>query len=267
METLNIKDRVKVTTTSTGNGVLTLTDTAADGYVGFATAYGGDTINIPACIVHQSADEWEACIISFDLSSLEITRTRTIAGTNGTTAVSFSSGTKDVFVGIASEFYKHLQNVIPVTVASCTNTTTPTDILTATIPANAWAGGEKIVIDVIITGTENIAVLTLDLAYGSDTYADLTASNAPQGHPARLSIEMWRVGTDIYINKLNDVSAVNFAPSPFSSIGADSYSGNAGTILTPVTFNTEKDLVITATYDVADAGDSVEILVAKVTKF
>lgn len=161
--------------------------------------------------------------------------------------------------GIASPI-----TVYTATLTPCSNTTTPTNILSVTIPANDWADGEMITVDVIITGTVNIATLTLDLTYGSDSYTDISSSSA-YTEPNRKRIELWRDGSDIYIANRNAASSTVASPTPFTQADGGQYSAD-GTILTPVTFNTEKDLVITATFDTADAGDSVEILAAKVVK-
>ena len=90
-----IKDRVKETTTTTGNGTVTLLG-AVSGFEAFSVI--GNTNTTYYAIVHQSADEWEVGIGTYTLSGTTLARTTVLSSTNSDSAVVFSAGTKDVFV-------------------------------------------------------------------------------------------------------------------------------------------------------------------------
>jgi len=90
-----IKDRVKETTTTTGNGTVTLLG-AVSGFEAFSAI--GNTNTTYYAIVHQSADEWEVGIGTYTASGTTLARTTVLSSTNSDAAVVFSAGTKDVFV-------------------------------------------------------------------------------------------------------------------------------------------------------------------------
>lgn len=90
-------DRVKETSTTTGTGALTLAG-AASGFRAFSDVLS-DTDLVHYVITHQSATEWECGVGTFASSGTTLTRTRVKASSNSGSAVSFGSGTKDVFIG------------------------------------------------------------------------------------------------------------------------------------------------------------------------
>jgi len=92
-------DRVKDTTTTTGTGDITLAGAPDTGFVAFATAYATGTPKIPYAIVHRTANEWEVGWGTLTASTT-LQRTMVLRSTNSNAAVSFSAGTKDVFVTI-----------------------------------------------------------------------------------------------------------------------------------------------------------------------
>lgn len=99
---MNFADRVKDTTTTTGTGTITLSDTAPTGYRTFAAAYSSTSTNrIPYAIVGTS--EWEVGYGTFN-GTTSLTRDRVLASSNSNAAVNFSAGTKDVFVTIPAFF-------------------------------------------------------------------------------------------------------------------------------------------------------------------
>ena len=99
---LVLKDRVKETTTTAGNGVITLAG-AALGYQSFAVI--GNTNTTYYCISGQTTSEWEVGIGTYASSGTTLTRTTVLANSAGTqpTALVFSAGTKDVFVTYPSD--------------------------------------------------------------------------------------------------------------------------------------------------------------------
>ena len=94
---LVIDDRVKETSTTAGTGTLNLSG-AVSGFQTFVAGVGDGNTTYYA-IVNRDADEWETGLGTVtDASTDTLARTTVIASSNSDSAVSFSSGTKDVFV-------------------------------------------------------------------------------------------------------------------------------------------------------------------------
>ena len=94
---LVIDDRVKETSTTTGTGTLNLSG-AVSGFQTFVAGVGDGNTTYYA-IVNRDADEWETGLGTVtDASTDTLARTTVIASSNSDSAVTFSSGTKDVFV-------------------------------------------------------------------------------------------------------------------------------------------------------------------------
>lgn len=93
---LVVKDRVKETTTTTGQGTVTLLG-AATGYQSFAAIGNANTTYYT--IAGQTGSEWEVGIGTYTSSGTTLSRDTVLSNSLGTTAkIDFSSGTKDVFV-------------------------------------------------------------------------------------------------------------------------------------------------------------------------
>jgi hypothetical protein len=92
---LVLADRVKETTTTTGTGTITLAG-AATGFQSFAAV--GNTNSTYYCIVGQGTSEWEVGIGTYTSSGTTLSRTTVLSSSNAGSLVSFSAGTKDVFV-------------------------------------------------------------------------------------------------------------------------------------------------------------------------
>ena len=98
---LKIEDRVRETTTTTGTGTYSLDGTIA-GFQSFVTAIGDGNTTYYA-VVNRSANEWELGIGTVaDATPDTLARTTVISSSNSDNAVSFSAGTKDVFVTLPS---------------------------------------------------------------------------------------------------------------------------------------------------------------------
>ena len=95
---LVINDRVKTTSTATGNSQTTfaISGTAATGFDTFAAGIGTSNTTY-YCIFNQGTTEFEVGLGTLDGSSANLTRTTVISSSNSDSAVDFSSGTKDVF--------------------------------------------------------------------------------------------------------------------------------------------------------------------------
>jgi len=94
-----IADRVKESSTTTGTGALSL----AGAVTGFRTFVAGIGAGVPCYYVaaHRTLDEWEIGIGAVtDGSPDTFARTTVIKSSNADALVSFTSGTKDVFVAL-----------------------------------------------------------------------------------------------------------------------------------------------------------------------
>jgi hypothetical protein len=100
---LVVANRVKETTTTAGTGTVTLLG-AATGFQSFAAV--GDANTTYYTIVGQTGNEWEVGIGTYTSSGTTLARTTVLANSSGTepTALTFSAGTKDVFVTYPAEF-------------------------------------------------------------------------------------------------------------------------------------------------------------------
>ena len=92
---LEINDRVKVTSTTTGTGAMAL-GAAVTGFETFAQGIGNNNTTY-YCIFNQGTTEFEVGLGTLDGSSANLTRTTVISSSNSDAAVNFAAGTKDVF--------------------------------------------------------------------------------------------------------------------------------------------------------------------------
>lgn len=92
---LVLADRVKETTTTTGTGTVTLLG-ASTGYQSFAAVGNANTTYYT--IAGQTTSEWEVGIGTYTASGTTLSRTTVLSSSNSGSLVTFSAGTKDVFV-------------------------------------------------------------------------------------------------------------------------------------------------------------------------
>jgi hypothetical protein len=93
---LVLADRVKETTTTTGQGTITLAG-AATGFQSFSAIGNSNTTYYT--IAGQGTSEWEVGIGTYTASGTTLSRDTVLASSaGGTTKTTFSAGTKDVFV-------------------------------------------------------------------------------------------------------------------------------------------------------------------------
>ena len=93
--TLVVKDRVKETTTTTGTGAVTLGG-AATGFQSFSVIGDGNTTHY--AIVDSAAGDFEIGLGAYTASGTLLSRDTVFESSNSGSAVSFSAGSKDVFV-------------------------------------------------------------------------------------------------------------------------------------------------------------------------
>ena len=100
---LVLADRVKETTTTAGTGTVTLLG-ASTGFQSFAVIGNANTTYYT--IAGQTGNEWEVGIGTYTASGTTLARTTVLSNSAGTqpSALSFSAGTKDVFVTYPSEY-------------------------------------------------------------------------------------------------------------------------------------------------------------------
>jgi len=94
---LVINDRVKTTSTATGNSQTTfaISATAATGFDTFAAGIGTSNTTY-YCIFNQGTTEWEVGLGTLSTTT-NLQRTTIITSSNSDNVVDFASGTKDVF--------------------------------------------------------------------------------------------------------------------------------------------------------------------------
>lgn len=96
-----LADRVKETTTTTGTGTVTLAG-ASTGFQSFSVIGNANTTYYT--IAGQGTAEWEVGIGTYTSSGTTLARTTVISSSNSGSLVSFSAGTKDVFVTYPAEY-------------------------------------------------------------------------------------------------------------------------------------------------------------------
>ena len=92
---LVVKDRVRETTTTVGTGTVTLAG-AVTGFQSFSAIGNGNTTFYT--IAGQGTAEWEVGIGTYTSSGTTLSRDTVLASSASGAKVSFSAGTKDVFV-------------------------------------------------------------------------------------------------------------------------------------------------------------------------
>jgi hypothetical protein len=107
---LVLADRVKETTTTAGTGTITLAG-AATGFQSFAVIGDGNTTFYT--IASQTGNEWEVGVGTYATSGTTLARTTVLSNSSATqpSALSFSAGTKDVFVTYPAEYAVASTNV------------------------------------------------------------------------------------------------------------------------------------------------------------
>ena len=118
---LQINDRVKVTSTTTGTGAFTL-GAAEQGFVAFGISIGSLNTTYYT-IARQGSDQWEVGIGTLNNNSTVLTRTTIISSSNVVNSayavVDFLAGTKDVFCTLPASKAVYLDaNGVPVGAAS-----------------------------------------------------------------------------------------------------------------------------------------------------
>jgi hypothetical protein len=115
-------DRVRDTSTTAGSGSFSVSGTAPTGYRTFSAVLSvSDTFYYS--IQHQTLDEWEVGLGTYT-SANTFSRTTIYSSSNAGSAVTFSAGTKDVFITMAASRTPQLDASGNVTPATGTDTRT-----------------------------------------------------------------------------------------------------------------------------------------------
>ena len=135
---LVLKDRVQETTTTTGTGTVTLAG-AVSGFQSFSAIGNGNTCYY--AIV--GGTEWEVGLGTYTSSGTTLSRDTILESSNGGTAVTFSAGTKNVFVTYPAEksIYQNASGVANLTSTDVTTAlgyTPVTDARTLTINGTSY---------------------------------------------------------------------------------------------------------------------------------
>ena len=122
-----VYDRVKETTAVTGTGSATLLG-AQTGYQSFNTSALGTGNTTYYCIADQGGPNWEVGVGTFTSPST-LARTTVLASSNAGSAVTFTTGTKDVFI-VFPAAGNYIAN--PITIADQVSETVSNPALTVT---------------------------------------------------------------------------------------------------------------------------------------
>jgi hypothetical protein len=178
---LVLADRVQETTTTTGTGTVTLAG-AVTGYQSFAVIGNGNTTFYT--IADQGGANWEVGIGTYTSSGTTLARNTVLASSNSGSLVSFTAGTKTVFVTYPSGKSVNLDSSGNVSALG-------------TVASGVWNG---------------TAVTT---AYGGTGLASYTAGDLPY-YSTGTTLSKLGIGTNGYVLTSNGTAptwAANTAPS------------------------------------------------------
>ena len=102
-----LKDRVKESTVTTGTGNLSLAGAAATFDTFQSYLSNGDTTFYAVVHTSSGVDEWEVGLATWNTGNT-LSRTTVLSGSNGTSAVNFSAGSKDIFMTLPADKLLHL---------------------------------------------------------------------------------------------------------------------------------------------------------------
>lgn len=134
---LVLADRVKETTTSTGTTAITLAG-AATGFQTFLAAIGNANTTYYT-IADQTGTNWEVGIGTYTSAGNTLSRDTVLASSNSGSLVTFTAGTKDVFVTYPAEKATYLGGTF--SLVAGTNVTISGTWPNQTVNATGGGGG------------------------------------------------------------------------------------------------------------------------------
>jgi hypothetical protein len=129
---LVLKDRVKETTTTTSTGTYTLAG-AVTGYQSFSVVGDGNTTYYTV----TDGTNWEVGVGTYTLSGTTLSRDTILASSNSGNAVSWSAGSKDVFLTYPADrsVYVDGPDIVPATTASYSGNVTTIQLRNSSTPS------------------------------------------------------------------------------------------------------------------------------------
>ena len=222
---LVLADRVKETTTTTGTGTVTLLG-ASNGFQSFAAVGNANTTYY--CIAAQTGTEWEVGIGTYTSVGTTLARTTVLASSNAGSLVTFSAGTKDVFVTYPSSRSVYANG----TVLTASNS--------AILPATSG-------------GTDNSSYAVGDLLYASTTtalskLADVATGSAIISGGVGVAPSYGKIGLTTHVSGILPVAnggtnASAAGITAFNNITGYTAAGATGTTSTNLVFSTSPTLV------------------------
>lgn len=252
-----VADRVRETSTTTGTGAFTLAG-AVIGYQSFSSAIGNGNTTYYA-ISNPGINEWEVGIGTVGAGTL--TRTTILASSTGS-AVSFTSGSKDVFVTYPSEGAVFADNAITLTnktISGANNTLsnignsslTDSKVTLGTTDVSLGATAAT------LAGLTSVAATTFTGALTGNADTATTATNLAGGAASQIPYQS-STGTTTFIAngtsgqvlKSNGASAPSW--SNLTDVAVSTFSGGT-TGLTPATA-TSGAITLAGTLAIANGG-------------
>jgi hypothetical protein len=243
---LVVKDRVKETTTTTGTGTITLAG-ASTGFQSFSVIGNGNTTYYT--IAGQSTSEWEVGIGTYTSSGTTLARTTVLASSNSGSLVSFSAGTKDVFVTYPADYAAFVTN----TVSSFSGGSTGLTPSSATTGAVSLAGTLAVAnggTGLTTAGTAGQVLTTngSSLSYGSAVVSGTAVASTSGTTITFTSIPSWVKRITVMFNGVSTSgsSAVLVRIGTSSGIATSGYigAGSAFTSGTPSVANSTAGFLV-----------------------
>lgn len=168
---LVVFDRVKETSNSTGTTTFVL-DGAQTGYQSFAVVGNGNTTYYT--IAGQTTGEWEVGIGTYYTANTSLARTTILASSSANAAVTFSAGSKDVFITYPAEKSVYANNTPDTSgyVLTATGSGTPPTWQATSGGLPATGNTSIAVFNTNITSNVTISAGTNGLAVGPVTLAN-----------------------------------------------------------------------------------------------
>jgi hypothetical protein len=172
---LVVKDRVRVTTASTGTGTITL-GAAVNAFQDFSVIGDGNTTYY--AIVDSTAGDWEVGIGTYTASGTTLSRDTILESSSGGTAVSFGAGIKDVFVTYPAEkaVYFDAANAVNIDNIQIDGNTISSTNTNGNIDLTPNGTGEVNITKVDIAGGEIDGTTIGANSAAAGTFTDFTAS-------------------------------------------------------------------------------------------
>jgi hypothetical protein len=222
---LVLADRVKETTTTTGTGTVTLLG-ASTGFQSFAAVGNANTTYYT--IAGQTGSEWEVGIGTYTSVGTTLSRTTVLSSSNAGSLVTFSAGTKDVFVTYPSSRSIYADGT--------TLTATNSSILPATSGGTSYAS--YAVGDILYASTTTALSKLADVATGSAIISGGVGVAPSYG----------KIGLTTHVSGILPVAnggtnASSASITAFNNITGYSAAGATGTTTTNLVFSTSPTLI------------------------